>query len=167
MPIYEFYCPDCHTLFNFLSKSVSQTKRPLCPRCKKIKLKRQVSSFTMTGRARKENDMDNFPLDEGKMEHAITSMAGEIENMNEDDPRQAARFMRKFGGMTGMQFGTGMEEALSRMEAGENPEKIESEMADLLDNEDPFVFPDKKGAGTKKDRRKISAPYRDMTLYEM
>jgi hypothetical protein len=28
MPIYEFYCEDCHTIFNFFSKNVNTTKKP-------------------------------------------------------------------------------------------------------------------------------------------
>jgi hypothetical protein len=26
MPMYEFYCPDCNTIFTFLSKSVNTEK---------------------------------------------------------------------------------------------------------------------------------------------
>ncbi|MCK4728291.1 MAG: zinc ribbon domain-containing protein, partial [Desulfobacterales bacterium] len=37
MPIYEFYCEDCNTIFNFFSRSVNTTKRPPCPRCKQKK----------------------------------------------------------------------------------------------------------------------------------
>ena len=36
-----------------------------------------------------------------------------------------------------------MEEALSRMEAGEDPEQIEAEMGDLLEGEEPFSFKEK------------------------
>ncbi|MDH3798752.1 MAG: zinc ribbon domain-containing protein, partial [Desulfobacterales bacterium] len=43
MPIYEFYCEDCNTIFNFFSKSVNTTKTPKCPNCKKKRLSRQMS----------------------------------------------------------------------------------------------------------------------------
>ena len=68
----------------------------------------------------------------------ISSEAGRI---NEDDPRQAANLMRKLSEMTGIKLGEGMNEALKRMEAGEDPDQIESEMGDLLQSEDPFEFP--------------------------
>ncbi|RLB88031.1 MAG: zinc ribbon domain-containing protein, partial [Deltaproteobacteria bacterium] len=45
MPIYEFYCEECNTIFNFFSRSVNTSKRPLCPKCKRKKLKRQMSTF--------------------------------------------------------------------------------------------------------------------------
>ena len=27
MPIYEFYCPDCNTLFNFFSRTINTSKK--------------------------------------------------------------------------------------------------------------------------------------------
>ncbi len=164
MPIYEFYCEDCNTIFNFFSRSVNTSKKPKCPRCKTRTLERRMSAFAVTGRAKEESDADELPFDETKMEQAMNMLAGEAENINEDDPRQAANLMRKLSDMTGMQLGDGMEEALSRMESGEDPEKIEAEMGDLLENEDPFLLPGKKPA-TAGVRRK--APRRDDTLYDL
>jgi len=164
MPIYEFYCVDCNTLFNFFSRSVNTSKRPDCPKCKNRKLSRKMSAFAIGGRAKEDDAADDLPFDESKMEQAMGMLAGEAERINEDDPRQAANLMRKLSDMTGMRLGPGMEEALSRMEKGEDPETIESEMGDLLENEDPFEFP-KKSAGKTGTRR--SAPLRDETLYEL
>ena len=164
MPIYEFYCEDCHTIFNFFSRTVNTTKRPVCPKCKKKKLQRQVSAFAFTGKAKEDSDLDDLPFDEGKMEQAMNMLAGEAEKMNEDDPRQAANLMRKLSDMTGMQMGSGMEEALQRMESGEDPEQVEAEMGDILEGEEPFILPDKKGKGIKKKR---PAPKRDAALYDL
>ena len=30
MPIYEFFCPDCNTVFSFYSPTVNTRKIPLC-----------------------------------------------------------------------------------------------------------------------------------------
>lgn len=166
MPIYEFYCADCHMMFNFLSKSVNTTKRPSCPKCKRRRLERQVSLFAATGRATEDDGGDELPIDESKMESALMSLAGEAENLNEDDPRQAAQLMRKFSNMTGLEFTGKMEEALNRMESGEDPDAIEQEMGDALEEEDPFVLPDAKGKAKGKGppRRALR---RDETLHEM
>ena len=163
MPIYEFYCSDCHTIFNFLSRTINTSKRPLCPKCRKHKLERQVSAFAMTGKAKEGGGADDLPFDESKMEKAVMGLASEAENIKDDDPRQAAQLMRKFTKMTGMELGKGMTEALNRMEAGEDPDAVEKEMGDLLEHEDPFQMSEKKGGKGAKTR----PPARDETLYEL
>jgi hypothetical protein len=122
-----------------------------------------MSAFAVTGRAREEGDMDDLPFDESKMTQAMEMLAGEAERINEDDPRQAADLMRKLSHMTGMELGGPMEEALQRMEAGEDPDQIEADMGDLLDGEDAFQFAGKKG----KLGRRRPAPKKDDTLYDL
>jgi putative FmdB family regulatory protein len=164
MPIYEFFCQDCNTIFNFFSKTINTTKSPDCPKCKTSKLNRQVSLFAVTGKAREDSGMDDFSFDESKMEKAMQVLAKEAESINEDDPRQAAQLMRKLSNMTGLELGPGMSEALDRMEKGEDPDQLESEMGDILADEEPFILPDKK-----KVKQKISrlTPQIDETLYDL
>jgi len=57
-----------------------------------------------------------------------------------------------------------MEEALRRLERGEDPDRIEEEMGDLLEAEEPFLF-DGKGPGAKGGKK--SRPRVDETLYEL
>ncbi|MFH0730119.1 MAG: zinc ribbon domain-containing protein [Pseudomonadota bacterium] len=163
MPIYEFYCKDCHTLYNFFSKTINTDTIPRCPRCKTDAMTRQVSMFAVTGRA-SETEEGDLPFDEKKMEKAMAMLGNEAENINEDDPRQAANLMRKLSDMTGMELGPGMREALRRMEQGEDPDQIEAEMGSLLEGEDPFILPDVKGKGglARRDR-----PAKDETLYDL
>ena len=103
-------------------------------------------------------------LDESKMEQAMNLLSREAEHMDENDPRQAANLMRKLTDMTGMDMGPGMEEALRRMEAGEDPEQIEQEMGDILEGEDPFVFGGKPSLKRSKERH---PPKKDETLYDL
>ncbi len=164
MPIYEFFCADCNTIFNFFSRSVDTKKKPKCPRCKTRTLSRVMSRFAFTGKAKESGDGDDLPIDEGRMEKAMQALAGEAESISEDDPRQAANLMRKLTDMTGLELGPGMTEALRRMERGEDPDQIEAEMGDLLEGEDPFVLPGKKGG---KPGGGHPAPRRDETLYDL
>lgn len=166
MPIYEFYCRDCNTIFSFLSRSVQPDKRPACPACGRKKLEKQVSMFAATGRAKETPDEGgpDLPIDESKMESAMDALAREAENVSEEDPRQAAGLMRKFSQMTGMELGAGMKEALQRLESGEDPDAIEAELGDRLEQEDPFVMPEKKGRARGAGK---PPPKRDNTLYEM
>ncbi len=160
MPIYEFYCPGCHTIFNFFSKSVNTEKRPLCPKCQKIHLNRYMSVFATTRNRGEEDDTPLPDLDENKMERAMNLLAKEAEHVDENDPKQAANLMRKLTDMTGLNLGPGMQEALNRLEAGEDPEKIEAEMGDILE-EDPFTL--KKTLRTPKYR----PPKVDDKLYDL
>jgi len=84
--------------------------------------------------------------------------------MKDDDPKQAANLMRKLSDMTGVKMGQGMEEALARLERGENPDQIEAEMGDILESEDPFLMPGKKYWDFRK---KMQAPLKDETLYDL
>ncbi len=163
MPIYEFYCRKCNTMYSFFSKTVNTEKIPNCPKCKRMKLQRQMSIFARVSGGKEEEATDDMPpIDEAKMEKAMAMLAGEAEKIDENDPRQAAMLMRKLSDATGLNLGSGMEEALSRMERGEDPEKIEQEMGDVLEGEDPFVF----GAKAKKGRKKPK-PRVDETLYDL
>jgi putative FmdB family regulatory protein len=164
MPIYEFYCDRCNTIYNFFSRSINTNKQPQCPQCKETTLSRQMSAFAVVGRAKEAgDDGEDLPFDESKMEQAMQMLASEAEHINEDDPRQAANLMRKLTDMTGLELGGGMQEALRRMERGEDPEQIEAELGDILENEDPFQMAAKKGATA--GRR--PAPRRDETLYDL
>ncbi|MCI5222428.1 MAG: zinc ribbon domain-containing protein [Candidatus Electrothrix sp. AR4] len=164
MPIYEFLCQDCNTIFNFFSSRINTEKRPDCPKCGKKELNRQMSSFAVIGKAKEENADDPMAgLDESKMEQAFEGLMREAEGMNEEDPRQMADLMRKFSDKTGIHMGDQMQEALSRMEAGEDPDQIEQEMGDLLDADDAFSL-----EGMKKKMRSASRPpIHDETLYQL
>jgi putative FmdB family regulatory protein len=162
MPIYEFTCEKCNMVFSFFSRRINTTKIPACPKCRRP-LKRQMSLFAKVSRGTEEAAGDGMPpLDEAKMEKAMAMLAGEAEKLNEDDPRQAAQLMRKLTDATGMNLGAGMEEALSRLEKGEDPDRIEAEMGDLLEGEEPFTI---EGMGKKGSRN--PKPRVDETLYDL
>ncbi len=128
-----------------------------------MKLKRQMSLFaTVCGRKEGGSDADMPPIDEAKMEKAMAMLAKDANKINEDDPQQAANLMRKFSDATGLKMGSGMEEALSRLERGEDPEKIEEEMGDIFESEEPFSLEDKGKKSGRKPEIKI-----DETLYEL
>ena len=164
MPMYEFYCKNCNTIFTFFSKTINTDGTPACPKCNLESLSRMVSRFAFTGKAKNgsEGDADgpDLPIDESKMEKALESLASEAEGINDEDPRQAVNLMRKLTDMTGLKLGDKMEEALSRMEAGEDPDAIEQEMGDMDEN-DLFKV---DSSGKSKSR---SVPLRDETMYDM
>ena len=177
MPIYEFYCSACHRVFNFLSRKIDTSGSPACPRCGRPGLTRRVSAFAISKGRSEEPKATPVPgedmsaMDDPRMEQAMEALASEAEGLDEEDPRQAARLMRKIFGATGMPIKHEMEEALRRLETGEDPDKIEEEMGDVLE-QDPFggeTATPPEGALGKRRRslRHILPPTVDPELYEM
>ena len=163
MPIYEFFCKDCNTIFNFFSRRINTGTVPDCPKCGRA-LKKLLSSFATVGKAKEPGD-EELPsgFDEVRMEKALGELAREAEKMNEDDPRAMAGLMRRFSEKTGLVLNENMEKALSRLEAGEDADQIEKEMGDVFAGDDTLPFEFKQpGRGPR-----TKTPLHDETLYEM
>ena len=175
MPIYEFYSPDNHTIYSFLARSVRFSGlTPRCPDNPKFRMERMISNFSLTGRA-KEKPMAaaESPADDPRMDAAVAEMEREFGGMDSEnpDPRQLARMMRKMSALTGDAVPAPMEEMIRRMEAGEDPEKLEAEFGDAMDEFDPSGGAENEaseapGAKTLRRLRKRQ-PVRDPMLYEM
>lgn len=164
MPIYEFYCADCHRVFSFLSRTIETKKRPACPRCKRPRLERRASTFAVTSGTAERDASELSPgVDSERMEQAMAGLAREAEGVTDDDPKAMAGLMRRFYEGTGTAMGEGMSEALKRFEAGEDPDSIEAEMGEALEAEDPF-------AGQGPSLRRLGRRWRptvDPELYEL
>jgi putative FmdB family regulatory protein len=137
MPIYEFYCKDCNTTFNFFSASVNVEKRPMCPRCHKVELERRMSSFATPKNRGGEDDMAMPDMDEAKMEQLMSVLAEEVGHVDEND-------------MTGLKPGPAMEEMIARVEAGEDPEQVEADMGETLEAEGPFALKEESSRPVKQ-----------------
>jgi hypothetical protein len=111
-----------------------------------------------------ETGMDLPDIDESQMQKAMSMLEKNMDKIDEDDPRQAARLMRDLTSATGLQMGDGMEEALSRLEKGEDPEKVEQEMGDLLEGDDQLF---KKTTKARAKKASKPRPKKDDTLYEL
>ena len=166
MPIYEFYCENCHTVFNFFSQRVNTEASPDCPICGRSGLERQVSVFSVS-RNRSEQDSDSLEgIDEGRLEQAIMSMAGELEGFDQDNPQQAARAMRKVMDQAGIEWGDGVEEVIGRLEAGDAPDEIEATLDNSFDD-DADLFSAKPRSMLGAIRRKYLPPKTDPALYDL
>lgn len=153
MPIYEFACPKCRKIYSFLSKRVNPDHLPVCPKCGNKKLRKEVSRFAMT-RGLKEPaaktgaDEGGPPMpdmDDPRIERAMMEMERDMEHLDENNPKHMAHMMRKMKDL--MPAGTMPKEldvAIKRLEAGEDPEKIEADMGDVLGD---FMGGPEGGAG--------------------
>jgi putative FmdB family regulatory protein len=178
MPVYEFYCPDCHTIFNFFSRRVDTQTRPTCPVCGRPELGRQASLFAISkgrGETADEGGEDgDLPagMDEQRLMQAFASMEGELAGLDDEaDPKQAARLMRRLFDASGLKLGDGMAEAIRRMESGEDPDAIDAELGDVLAEEDPFASGGAKGGAVgetlKRLRRELLPATRDDNWYPL
>jgi len=140
MPIYEFYCPDCHTVFSFFSSRIDTAVRPACPQCGKLELARKPSRFAALSAAKPggaggemEGDADDplAGLDEERMAGVMDSLAAEMEGMDDSaqqDPKQLARFLTRFQEATGLEAGPKMEEMMARLAEGADMDELEAEL---------------------------------------
>jgi len=139
MPIYEFACPDCRKIFGFLSKRLQPAGPPACPKCGQRKMIKQLSSFAMprglpepSGATASEQEA--MPdLDDPRVARAMSEMESDMAHLDENNPRHMAHMMKKMKDL--MPAGSVPKEfdlAIKRLEAGEDPEKIEADMGDVL-----------------------------------
>lgn len=158
MPIYEFYCPSCNTLYNFFSSSVDTERRPDCPRCGRKSIERRPARFATLTRSFDDGDKgtdDPFPdLDDARLEAAMSAMERELEGMDDDapDPGQLARALRSLSNAGGIEIGPRMQEIVARLDAGADLESLEAEMEELGEDApiEEFFRLRKKAAGLSK-----------------
>ncbi len=155
MPIYEYLCSPCNRVYSFLVPSVTETREPACPKCGAGEMRKQVSRFAFVrgtggksgagpGGAGGDFGEGDFggegpggpggpdALDDPRMEREMMRLMHEAEHLDENDPRQLGRLMRRMSEVTGEALDAEMEEAVRRLEAGEDPDKIEADMGDVL-----------------------------------
>jgi len=142
MPIYEFACPKCRRIFSFLSKRLNPDRLPVCPKCGNKKMSKQISRFVMTkglkeptggGEGLEEGAPPMPDFDDPRVERAMMEMEHDMEGLDENNPRHMAQMMKKMKDL--MPPGSVPKEldtAIKRLEAGEDPEKIEADMGDVL-----------------------------------
>lgn len=135
VPIYEYACDRCRRVYQFFFRSASAAKRPKCPVCGKPRLVRRLSRFSVNTGAKAgapSGEGAEEEMDPVRMEQAMKKLEKEMAGLDENDPRQMGRFMRRMMEETGQDLGPEMETAIRRLEAGEDPERIEEEMGDVL-----------------------------------
>ena len=179
MPIYEFACPDCRTLFQFFSRRVNTSTVPPCPKCGKP-LSKQISLFQAKSGGGAGNDpwglagdgcdddtagAPDFDAGDERVAGAMEERGSKIDSMDDTDASGAAKLMQEFSQKSGVKFNKDVNEALNRIAAGEDADAVAAQMGDALDSANPFDTSGAKGglgAGARPH------PFtKDPTLYEM
>lgn len=131
MPIYEYLCRKCNVIYSFFMRS-TVAAAPRCPRCGSPDLERVPSTFS-TGRRGSAGLSGGSP--------------GDGAGIDENDPRSVARAIRSMAEEMGEDLGPELTEAIGRLEAGEDPEKIERDMDEAGFGEDGPGAPPSHDAG--------------------
>lgn len=124
MPIYEYRCGNCKRRVSILFRSFSVTTEPRCPNCDSVQLTRLVSRVAQIKSEDSRLDAMSDPSSFG--------------DVDENDPKSVAKFMRKMGDQMGSEeLGPEFGEMVERMESGESPEEIEKSMPGMGDGGPP------------------------------
>ncbi len=122
MPIYEYRCGNCKRRVSIFFRSFAAVGEARCPNCDSTNLTRLVSRVA------------TLKSEDARMEAmADPSNFGDVD---ENDPKSIARFMRKMGGEMGEDLGPEFGEMVDRLESGESPDEIEKSMPGLAGGED-------------------------------
>jgi putative FmdB family regulatory protein len=117
MPIYEYRCADCARKVSVFFRSFSAVADPVCPRCGGTRLTRLMSRVAIHRGASADGAGEDFGDGDGDFD-------GFLDGVDENDPRSVARAMRRMSDEMGEPIEPEMQEALTRMEAGEDPERV-------------------------------------------
>lgn len=154
MPIYEYRCEDCRKRVSLFYQSIglaeAQAGAARCPQCGGAQLTRLVSRFNVGRPADRAaydpaaagfdadsadySDSAGFPgMDEmggmGAMEGVEDTI---MPGLDEDDPRSIARWARQMQAQGGEDLGPEFNSALSRIESGEDPDRVMEDMEPAL-----------------------------------
>lgn len=104
MPIYEFLCGDCGRKMSALVLSRARVQEVRCKRCGSSNLEKLVSRFA------------TVKSEESRMESlADPSSVGDLD---ENDPKSVARWMKKMGKEMGEDFGDDLDQAIEEEMTG-------------------------------------------------
>lgn len=185
MPIYEYYCPEHHTIYQFFAKTLAQGKTvPRCPDDPKHRLRKMVSAFAVTRGGKKDGDTpppaaaDAGGMESGndaRLEAAMGAMEKEFANVDENDPRAMGRMMRRMAELSGEKIEGEVEEVVRKLEEGADPEALEEQLGgeNPCSMEDPDAMPGGAEGAAKelkearhRFRVRRLAPARDPKLYD-
>jgi len=112
VPIYEFRCNACHKRTSVFTRSVSSAPSGACEHCGANDLSRLFSRVAV----HRSPNGDSRGFDEASL--------GDVD---EDDPRSVAKWVRKISREMGEPLDTNMQADLERMESGEMPDVFADE----------------------------------------
>lgn len=113
MPLYEYRCLKCRRRSSFL-RQLGDTSTPLCPHCNSSRLVRIISRVSVLRSEESQLESLSDPRSFGEVD--------------ENDPKSMARWMKKMGQEMGEDLDPEFDEAIEQMESGQLPEGTEESL---------------------------------------
>jgi len=170
MPIYEFTCAKCRVVFSFLSKRINPDRIPVCPKCGNKKMLKEMSGFAAIKGGRPSEEAgpggaeEPMPdMDDPRLLRAMNHLEQDMAHMDENNPRHMAHMMKKMKELMPTDaLPKELDIAIKRLDSGEDPEKIEEDMGDVLGD----MMEDPKSRGFGGSKGGTSAFGKDPGLYD-
>jgi hypothetical protein len=138
MPIYEYYCPDNHRIYQFYARTLAQGRTvPRCPDNPRFRMRKLISSFAVVGPGAgggAVGEAGDGPPADGRMEAAMGAMEREFSGVDENDPRAMGRMMRRMADLSGEKIDGEMEEVVRKLEEGADPDSLGEALGDGPDD---------------------------------
>jgi hypothetical protein len=125
-----------------------------------------MSSFAISKGQSEKGGHDEGPTgpNDARIERALEELGAEHDSMDQDDPRHAIPMIQKMYEIAGLPIPERAQEAIRRIEAGEDPDKIAEDVGCLWEADDsPFA----EGGPLQHHFGKLAAPRVDQTLYDL
>jgi len=186
MPIYEYYCPDNHRIYQFYAKTLAQGQTvPKCPDNPAFGMRKMISAFSVVSGGKEadgaapsaEAPPGGAQAEEGdpRMNAAMEAMEREFSNVDENDPRAMGRMLWRMTELTGEKIDGEMEEVVRKLEEGTDPEALEEQLGGAAGPEGGDPYGEESGAppppaDPKEPRQRFRSrrgpPVRDPKLYD-
>lgn len=174
MPIYEFYCPDNHRIYQFYARTLAQgRKAPPCPDNPSFRMQKLLSPFAVVGTGQGKGAKGAEAPDaagrgaDARMDAAMGEMEREFSGVDEADPRAMGRMMRRMADLSGEKIDGEMEEVVRKLEEGADPESLEDRLGEAPGGAGEDRPP---GPGAAEARHRFrgrrGAPVRDPRLHD-
>lgn len=125
MPTYEYRCEECRRKVVLRYKTYAEYDQatPTCTHCGSTSLTRLISRVAISRSVTSRLMSGAWDDDD--------SALSDLENA---DPRTLGRMLREMSAEVGEDIGPEFDEVVDRLERGENPEDIEADLPDLMDD---------------------------------
>ncbi|MBS0633806.1 MAG: FmdB family transcriptional regulator [Verrucomicrobia bacterium] len=152
MPIYEYYCAENHTVYQFYAKTLKQGRTiPKCPDNPAYRLQKMVSGFAVTSGGKSDVPPPvaggSDPAEDSRLEAAARAMESEFAHVDENDPKAMARMMRRMAELSGEKINGEAEEMVRKLEEGADPEALEEQLGGEAACHMPDPYDDGMGLG--------------------